>query len=118
MSKTLCDLIIDAAWILPIAPVNSVLHAASIAVADGRIMKLGDREHVHAEFAATEVASLPHHALLPGLVNAHGHAAMSLFRGFAEDAPLEAWLSEQIWPTEARLVDPDFVRDGVRLALA
>jgi 5-methylthioadenosine/S-adenosylhomocysteine deaminase len=95
-----------------------VLHAASIAVADGRIMKLGDREHVHAEFEASEIVSLPCHALLPGLVNAHGHAAMSLFRGFAEDAPLEAWLSEQIWPTEARLVDPDFVRDGVRLALA
>ena len=118
MSKTSCDLIVDAAWILPVAPVNSVLHAASIAVADGRIMKLGDREHVHAEFEAAEIVSLPSHALLPGLVNAHGHAAMSLFRGFAEDAPLEAWLSEQIWPTEARLVDPDFVRDGVRLALA
>jgi 5-methylthioadenosine/S-adenosylhomocysteine deaminase len=118
MSKTSCDLIIDAAWILPVAPVNSVLHAASIAVAAGRIVKLGDREHVHADYAAAEVLSLPQHALLPGLVNAHGHAAMSLFRGFAEDAPLESWLTEQIWPTEARLVDADFVRDGARLALA
>ncbi len=118
MLSTPCDLIIDAAWILPVAPVNSVLHSASIAVADGRILTLGDREHVHAHYQAGEVLSLPHHALLPGLVNAHGHAAMSLLRGFAEDAPLETWLSEQIWPTEARLVSADFVRDGVRLALA
>jgi len=118
MSATTCDLIIDAAWILPVAPVNRVFRFASIALADGRILKLGDREHIHAEYAAASVVDLPHHALLPGLVNAHGHAAMSLFRGFAEDAPLETWLSEQIWPTEARLVDPAFVRDGVRLALA
>lgn len=117
MSTTPCDLIIDAAWILPVAPVNSVFRSASIAIAAGRILRLGDREHIHADYAAEQILELPQHALLPGLVNAHGHAAMSLFRGFAEDAPLESWLTERIWPTEARLVDPQFVRDGVRLSL-
>jgi 5-methylthioadenosine/S-adenosylhomocysteine deaminase len=117
MSATPCDLIIDAAWILPVAPVNTALSAASIAIADGRILELGDREHIHAAYRATEIVGLANHALLPGLVNAHGHAAMSLLRGFAEDTPLESWLTEQIWPTEARLMDADFVRDGVRLAM-
>jgi 5-methylthioadenosine/S-adenosylhomocysteine deaminase len=117
MPTTPCDFIIDAAWILPIVPSNAVLHSASIAVAGERILKLGDREHVHAEYAAREVISLPDHALLPGLINAHGHAAMTLLRGFAEDAPLESWLSEQIWPTEARWVSPDFVRTGTQLAM-
>jgi 5-methylthioadenosine/S-adenosylhomocysteine deaminase len=114
---TPCDFIIDAAWILPIAPSNSVLEAASIAIAGERILKLGDREHIHAEFAANEVIELASHALLPGLVNAHGHAAMTLLRGFAEDAPLASWLSEQIWPTEARWVNADFVRTGSQLAM-
>mgnify|MGYP001166787233 CR=1 FL=1 len=117
MPTTPCDFIIDAGWMLPVAPSNAVLRSASIAVHAGRICKLGDSEHIHAEFQAGEVVSLPHHALMPGLINAHGHAAMSLLRGFAEDTELSTWLSEQIWPTEARWVDEHFVRTGVRLAM-
>ncbi len=117
MSKTPCDLIVDAGWVLPVAPANTVLESAAIAVTDGRIVKLGDSEHLHAEFAAVEAVSLPRHALAPGLVNAHGHAAMTLLRGMAEDAPLETWLSKQIWPTEASWVDADFVRSGTQLAM-
>ena len=117
MSTTPCDLIIDAEWILPVAPINSVLHYASIAIAAGRILKLGDREHVHANYQPAQILELPQHALLPGLVNAHGHAAMSLLRGFAEDAPLESWLADRIWPIETQFMGPEFVRDGVRLAL-
>jgi 5-methylthioadenosine/S-adenosylhomocysteine deaminase len=56
--------------------------------------------------------------LIPGLVNAHTHAAMSLFRGFADDIPLHQWLEEYIWPAEGRWVAPDFVADGTRLAIA
>ncbi|MCY1185962.1 5-methylthioadenosine/S-adenosylhomocysteine deaminase [compost metagenome] len=56
--------------------------------------------------------------LAPGLVNAHGHAAMSLFRGLADDLPLMTWLQEHIWPAEARWVGEDFVRDGTELAIA
>ncbi|MGB5325997.1 MAG: TRZ/ATZ family hydrolase [Pseudomonadales bacterium] len=69
------------------------------------------REPLHCEF-------LEGHILLPGLVNCHGHAAMSLLRGFADDQPLQDWLEKHIWPAEAALVDEDFVRDGATLAIA
>ena len=62
--------------------------------------------------------ALPGHVLLPGLVNAHTHAAMSLFRGIADDVPLQVWLEQHIWPREARFASPDFVYDGARLAAA
>ena len=55
---------------------------------------------------------------MPGLVNAHGHAPMSLFRGLADDMPLERWLRERIWPAESRWVGPELVADGTRLAVA
>ena len=56
--------------------------------------------------------------LIPGLVNAHTHAAMTLFRGLADDLPLDAWLRERIWPVERRFVSAEFVRDGTELAIA
>jgi 5-methylthioadenosine/S-adenosylhomocysteine deaminase len=118
MSKTPSELVIDARWVLPITPANVVLEHASIAIAGGRIQAVGARQDIHARFVAAEVVKLPDHAVLPGLVNAHGHAAMSLLRGVAEDAPVEAWLNDHIWPLEHRLVDEGFVRDGTRLALA
>ncbi|NTV11184.1 MAG: TRZ/ATZ family hydrolase, partial [Zoogloea sp.] len=68
--------------------------------------------------AASRVVSLPGHVLLPGLVNLHTHAAMTLFRGLADDLPLMRWLTEAIWPAEARQVNADFVRDGTLLAAA
>ena len=64
------------------------------------------------------MSTLARHVLLPGLVNAHTHAAMSLFRGIADDLPLARWLEDHIWPREARSVAPEFVYDGVRLAAA
>ena len=54
---------------------------------------------------------------LPGLVNAHTHAAMTLFRGYGDDMPLRPWLEERIWPAEAKLTDDD-VYWGTRLACA
>jgi 5-methylthioadenosine/S-adenosylhomocysteine deaminase len=117
MERTQVDLIIDARWVLPIAPQNEVLEHASVAVADGRIRAVGPRDAVHATHEATVTRDLAEHVLLPGLVNAHGHAAMTLLRGFAEDAPLEQWLNEHIWPLEARLVSEQFVRDGAALAV-
>jgi len=56
--------------------------------------------------------------LAPGLINAHGHAAMTLFRGLADDLSLQRWLREHIWPAESRWVDEDFVRCGTELAIA
>ncbi len=110
-------MIVDARWVLPIAPENRVLERAAVAVTGGRIVAVGPRDAVRAGHEGPMV-ELPGHVLLPGLVNAHGHAAMTLMRGFAEDAPLERWLNEHIWPLEARLVSEAFVRDGTALAAA
>ena len=118
MPKTPSELVIDARWVLPIAPVNHVRENGSIAIAAGRIQAVGPQDQIHEQFAAARVISLPDHVLLPGLVNAHGHAAMTLLRGLAEDAPVAEWLNDHIWPLERRLVNEAFVRDGTRLAMA
>ena len=113
-----CDLLIEPRWLLPVAPENTVLTNTGLVVRDGRIIALGAVAELRRAWSPATAISLPRHALLPGLVNAHGHAAMSLLRGVAEDAPLETWLQQHIWPLEGRLVDADFVRDGTRLAAA
>jgi 5-methylthioadenosine/S-adenosylhomocysteine deaminase len=113
-----CDLLISAPWVLPIAPQNVVLENHALAVTGSRIDALGPREELHATYQADTVIDLDQHILMPGLVNAHGHAAMSLLRGAGEDQPLEMWLNETIWPMEARLMSPDYVRLGSELAIA
>jgi 5-methylthioadenosine/S-adenosylhomocysteine deaminase len=118
MNKGTCDLIIDARWVLPIAPQNRVLDQASVAVTQGRIQAVGPRAAIHQAWHCAAHLDLADHVLLPGLINTHGHAAMSLLRGYAEDAPLAEWLQEHIWPLEARLVSEAFVHDGVQLAMA
>jgi len=116
MSKQAVDLLIEAPWLVPGNGLPVVADAA-VAVRDGRFAAAGDRSRVNAEFQAAERCSLPDHVLLPGLVNSHGHLAMTLFRGFAEDVPLQTWLSDRVWPLEATHVDEEFIRDGVRLAM-
>ncbi|MDH5255540.1 MAG: TRZ/ATZ family hydrolase [Gammaproteobacteria bacterium] len=109
--------IVSARWIVPIEPAGVVLEDHALVIQDGLIAAIlpsttALREHP----AATHIAR-PRHVLLPGLINAHTHAAMTLFRGLAEDLPLETWLNGHIWPAESRWVTADFVRDGAELAL-
>ncbi len=111
------DLRLDAAWIVPIEPAGAVAGHALI-VDGGRIVALAPSRVADETYVARAHVALPGHALLPGLVNAHTHAAMALFRGIADDVPLKAWLEEHIWPREARFVAPEFVYDGTRLAAA
>ncbi|MEJ2087153.1 MAG: TRZ/ATZ family hydrolase [Gammaproteobacteria bacterium] len=117
------DLVINAGWLVPMSSgadpgEPATITDGAVAIADGRIVGVGTRQEIAGRFDATSTLSLAEHVLLPGLVNAHGHAAMTLLRGSSEDTPLQAWLTEQIWPLEAKWVDESFVRDGVRLALA
>lgn len=114
----LIDTLIYAGWIIPVVPQRRLLTDAAIAVREGRIVAVCDREGARRRFQAAEAVNLPDHALIPGLVNAHTHAAMSLLRGIADDLPLMEWLNECIWPREMCWVDEDFVRTGTRLALA
>jgi 5-methylthioadenosine/S-adenosylhomocysteine deaminase len=111
------DLRIDAGWIVPVEPAGALTAHALIANA-GRIVDVLPTFAADARYAPRERVALPRHALLPGLVNAHTHAAMTLFRGVADDVSLDAWLKERIWPLEARFVSAEFVYDGSRLAAA
>ncbi len=110
------DLLIAAKWVIPVVPSGVVLESHSVAVTAGRIVAIVPTDVAASRFEAEENHALSDHALIPGLINLHTHAAMSLMRGLADDLPLMTWLSEHIWPAEAKHVSPTFVRDGTRLA--
>lgn len=112
------DLLIHARWIIPAVGTQSVLEDHSIAVHQGRITAVLPTEEAKQRYAASEEFNLVDHALIPGLVNAHGHAAMSLLRGAADDLPLHSWLQDYIWPLESRWVSEQFVYEGTQLAIA
>ncbi len=112
------DLLVFAQWILPIVPNGRVLEDCCIAIDKGVILGIHTRQEASSLYAADNITELPHHVLMPGLINAHGHAAMTLLRGYADDQPLMNWLQEAIWPAETRWMSEEFVRDGADLALA
>ena len=112
------DTLIHARWIIPVEPDGEALDHHSLAIRDGRILAILPSAAARSRYKARDIIELPTHALIPGLVNAHTHAAMSLFRGLADDLPLMDWLTKHMWPAEAKWVSPEFVRDGVRLAAA
>jgi 5-methylthioadenosine/S-adenosylhomocysteine deaminase len=112
------DTLLHARWIIPVEPENVVLEHHSIAISDGRILALLPSSEARRRYRAETELELPDHALIPGLINAHTHAAMNLMRGLADDLPLMRWLNDHIWPTEARWVSEEFVHDGTQLAMA
>jgi 5-methylthioadenosine/S-adenosylhomocysteine deaminase len=112
------DTLIQARWVIPIEPEGVAHEHHAIAVRDGDIVEIGPAETLRSRYQARELVELPHHAVLPGFVNAHTHAAMTLLRGLADDLPLMEWLNQHIWPAEGKWVGPEFVRDGVSLAIA
>ena len=112
------DTLIHARWIVPVEPDGVVLDHHSLVIRAGRIVDILPSAAARARYTAHDTVELPHHALIPGLINAHTHAAMSLFRGLSDDLPLMDWLTQHIWPAEAKWISPEFVRDGVRLAAA
>jgi len=111
------ELRVDAGWIVPIEP-QGALRDHCVLVDAGRIVAVLPRADADRTWTAREHVVLADHILLPGLVNAHTHAAMSLMRGIADDLPLDVWLGQHIWPHERKFVAPDFVLDGARLAAA
>ena len=111
------DLLLLPTWLVPVEPAGVVLKEHGVGIRDGRIVFIGPR-HEALALTALETRELPDMLLSPGLINAHGHAAMTLFRGMADDLPLMTWLEQHIWPAEAKWVDEAFVRDGTNLAIA
>lgn len=113
-----CDTLILAGWCVPVEPDDVVLSDHAVAIDDGRIIDILPSPEARQRYEASVLVHRPDHVLVPGFVNAHTHAAMSLLRGIADDMPLERWLSETIWPVENRCVSAEMVRDGTRLAIA
>ncbi len=111
------DTLITARWIIPVIPAT-VLNDHAIAIRDGKIVAILPAAAATATCTATQVIDYPQHALLPGFINAHTHAAMNLLKGIADDLPLDSWLQDHIWPAEARWLSESFVRDGSNLAIA
>lgn len=112
------DTLIHARWIIPVEPAGTVLEQHALAVNDGRIIDILDSSRADEHYSATSVVHLDGHALLPGLINTHGHASMTLMRGLADDLPMMTWLHNHVWPTEQKWVSADFVYDGSLLACA
>ncbi|RJQ48300.1 MAG: TRZ/ATZ family hydrolase [Gammaproteobacteria bacterium] len=111
------DLIVHARWVIPVEPAG-VLEHHCVAVHEGRIAAVLPSTDASMRYRAADILHLPDHALIPGLINAHTHAAMSLLRGLADDLPLMEWLNKHIWPAESAWVNPEFVHDGAGLAVA
>ncbi|MFG1489330.1 TRZ/ATZ family hydrolase [Oceanospirillum sp. HFRX-1_2] len=112
------DTLLHARWIVPVDAAQSVLEHHSIAISQGKILDVLPTDQARQTYSSKHELELTDQLLMPGLINAHGHAAMSLFRGLADDLALMTWLQEHIWPAEAAFVSPEFVRDGTRLAIA
>ncbi|WP_221801225.1 TRZ/ATZ family hydrolase [Oceanobacter mangrovi] len=110
------DLRLNARWLLTMADATATVQEnVAVFISNGRIDSIEPQDSTRLAAATIELGQ---HVLMPGYVNAHGHAAMSLFRGMADDLALMTWLQEHIWPAEGRWVGPEFVYAGTRLAVA
>lgn len=118
VSRKPAESIIHARWIIPVDAENRILEHHSLVIDGGRIIDCLPQAQARATYQAAQQTDLSDHALIPGLVNAHGHAAMTLFRGIADDLPLQTWLESHIWPLEGKWVSEAFVYQGTQLAIA
>ncbi|MFC5580889.1 TRZ/ATZ family hydrolase [Rhodanobacter terrae] len=118
MTAQTVDLMIEARWVVPVEPHAVVLENHAVVVQDDRIVALLPVADARVAYAPCERVALPEHVLIPGLINSHTHNPMTLLRGLADDLPLMVWLQQHIWPAEAKVIGPEFVRDGVELAVA
>lgn len=117
-SKLAADSLIQAEWIIPVEPANQVLKDHALVIKDGLIIDILPADEAQQNYQAQQHFDLHGQILIPGLINTHGHAAMTLLRGLADDLPLMEWLTEHIWPAEQRLVCDEFVAVGTELAIA
>jgi 5-methylthioadenosine/S-adenosylhomocysteine deaminase len=110
------DTLLQCRWVIPVVPRGLVLENHAVAIDDGKIVEVLPVDAAADRYRGREVVQLARHAVTPGFVNAHTHAAMTLLRGVGDDLPLMRWLAHRIWPLEKALVSPEFVYDGSRLA--
>lgn len=110
------DLIVRGDHVLTMDPEQSVIADGAVAVNDGMIVAIGPAAQIMASYRASEVLDGAGKVVMPGLINGHSHAAMTLLRGIADDLELMEWLTHYIFPAENRFVDAAFVRLGTELA--
>ena len=115
---TAADTRINARWLIPVEPFGVVLEHQAVILQGSRILAIVPQAEADQSYRTRETLDLNQHVVLPGLINLHGHTAMSLFRGLADDLPLMTWLNDHIWPAESKFVSEQFVADGTRLAMA
>ena len=110
------DLIVRGDHIVTMDPAGTVLHNGAVAIDEGLIIAIGSVADIEAEYRAKETLDGNNRVVMPGLVNGHSHAAMTLLRGVADDLDLMDWLQNYIFPAEVEFVDSEFVRIGTELA--
>ncbi len=112
------DTLIHARWIIPVEPESVTLEHHTLVIDSGKIIDLLPTSLAKQKYQGAITENLENHALLPGLINCHTHAAMTLMRGIADDLPLMDWLQNHIWPLEQQWMSEAFVKDGTDLAIA
>jgi 5-methylthioadenosine/S-adenosylhomocysteine deaminase len=117
-SQSPADLVIEARWVATVAANQAVLENYSVVVQSGIIVDVLPILESRQKYTASSVVCLENHVLMPGLINCHTHAAMSLMRGLADDIALMPWLEQHIWPAEQAVVSERYVQDASLLACA
>ena len=112
------DLLIHARWIIPVEPQSVIHENHALVIDEGRIIDLLPSELAENKYKAARRENLDEHVLIPGLINSHTHASMTLMRGIADDLPLMDWLQNHIWPLEQKWLSEKYVKDGTDLAIA
>jgi 5-methylthioadenosine/S-adenosylhomocysteine deaminase len=112
----LIDLVIAGDYVVTMDSSGTIHQGAAVAVDDGVIVAIGPAAEIEANYPAREVLQGQNRIVMPGLINGHSHAAMTLLRGVADDLALMDWLNNYIFPAEVAFVDAEFVRIGTELA--
>src|SRR5207247_9147704 len=107
-----CDLVVRGDVVLPMTDGLPEMRDAAVAVAGGAIVDVAPRAEIAARWTAKD--EIAGGIVLPGLVNCHGHAAMTLYRGLGDDMPLMDWLTKFVWPAEKRFTTAENVAAGTR----
>lgn len=115
-NKQAADLIVQGDYLVSMIPGSPVITDAAVAIKDGVILGVGSATQIADQYHSKQVIPGEQRIIMPGLINGHSHAAMTLLRGVAEDLALMDWLNNYIFPAEVEFVDADFVRIGAELA--
>src|ERR1041384_8126567 len=112
------DLLITGGTVVTMDAQGRIVEDGAVAIAHGRIVEVGPVDRLARKYAAHETIDATGKVVIPGLINGHTHVPMTLFRGLADDLDLNEWLTQYIFPAEAKNVTEDFVRAGTQLGLA